>query len=107
MHTKPSMNTNCRTTDMIDPDDYDAWPIQNVKATCPWCSARLKFAMAMPGERARDAPDDGAVNLCKQCGEWSVFTADSSLRKPTDTEFAEITSHAECQMLRRTWLIQR
>ncbi len=57
---------------------------------CPWCGALLDAATAADGDDYR--PSLGDASVCLYCARVSVFTEDSDLRRPTDTERAELAS---------------
>lgn len=58
-----------------------------VDSVCPYCGRQNTLASGM---NVDEPPDEGSVNLCWRCREPSLFTADGSLRKPTDEERADI-----------------
>lgn len=68
---------------------------------CPWCGT---VHDGLVGMSSAATPNPGDVSLCIECGEWSVFAADLSRRKPTEDEFTSIGTSAACQRAREVWL---
>lgn len=55
---------------------------------CPWCGYQNNAHTDVA--RAGHRPRPGDVSICSMCVEVSIFTADTSLRKPTDDEATAI-----------------
>ena len=50
-----------------------------------------------------ERPEEGTATLCLYCGEWSIFNADMSLRKPTSVEAVELATDSAARSLRACW----
>lgn len=64
------------------------------KHTCPYCG-KVNDAATRTSEEP-SFPSAGALTVCFGCGEWSIFEADFSLRKPTDSEEATLWEDFHC-----------
>lgn len=73
--------------------------VHNKPTTCPWCNTRHPAASNVDKD-FHHAPKPGHVTLCIDCGRWSVFRKDGSLRKPTPNELRAYTDNPE---MRRVW----
>jgi hypothetical protein len=78
--------------------------------TCPWCGYKTDAASSLETTKSgfdlgARMPREGDVALCigPSCGEWNVFTADLTLRKPTDAELLEIGNNIQCRAARMAW----
>ena len=69
---------------------------------CPWCLKGINAAA--PAEGGDDAPGEGDVTICFECGEWCLFTAEMTLRKPTDDELTEIALDPNYQTVGQAWV---
>lgn len=58
---------------------------------------------AATGADHDEAPTDGDVTLCIECGEWGIFEGES-VRKPTDDEYVEIVDNPITARMRAAWL---
>lgn len=75
-----------------------------VHQLCPWCGKHNDRASSVEGEHT---PSEGDFSPCIGCGEWSVFQADLSQRKPTDAEFAVLAEDPHARRARKGWLRMR
>jgi len=76
-------------------DHHTSWML------CPHCGALHDGAANMTGD---NAPSEGDFNLCFECGDWAVFTADGQRRKPIDAELTILATEPELiEMTRRYW----
>ncbi len=67
---------------------------------CPFCGAIHDRVTCVTDDQRPNADD---ISLCIQCGEWSIFTADLTLREPTEDELLEISHDRECIAARHAW----
>lgn len=73
--------------------------------SCPHCGTKHNRHSPIT-ERGAPPPaiHEGAVTLCFDCGEWSIFDDRLDLRKPTETESSEIKADPLANKVRKTWL---
>ncbi len=57
-------------------------PVQS----CPCCSGKVNTAKAIT-DGTNNTPLDGDLCVCLHCGEVLAFNADTSLRKPKDSDY--------------------
>lgn len=63
-----------------------------IKRACPYCGAPHDDATGI-GQAKQKKPTDGAVAICFDCAEVSIFcNGGTALREPTALETAEIFS---------------
>ena len=70
-------------------------------ATCPHCKRRAHLAGEMDGETIEPAAGD--CTLCIKCGEWSIFTENLQMRKPTEDEARELASDDNVREANKRW----
>lgn len=64
--------------------------------SCPFCGRVNTMA-----DNGHDSiPQDGDLSMCWKCGEFGVFNADGTVRKPTPSETAEIEEDPAVQAAR-------
>lgn len=69
---------------------------------CPHCGKHNDTASGITSD---EAPGPGDVTLCIDCGHWSVFTEDGTLRKANKDELREYAhSHHLMAAWRAWWL---
>jgi Zn-finger nucleic acid-binding protein len=56
---------------------------------CPFCGVTLELATG------RGVPEPGALSVCSECGEVSVFSADLTHRALTRTEIEKIMANVK------------
>lgn len=56
---------------------------------CLGCGVVTDDATSLRGGSI-EKPKEGAVSLCPYCGATALFTADGSLREPTEAEWIEL-----------------
>jgi len=69
---------------------------------CPFCGANHDRAT---GVSDANAPNDGDITLCVNCGEWAFFEGATAggLRKPTDAEYELIAGEPLLRKTREVW----
>jgi hypothetical protein len=82
------------------------WPTTEFPSICPFCNQHHEAATAM-GETPQ--PSDGAVSMCFQCGQFSVFDSDTfgGLRKPTKKEQRHFDRDEKLRELVTAWKVTR
>lgn len=69
-----------------------------IHTVCPYCDFRGEGAVPRnPGDR----PSPGSILVCGECGEYSVFDQDLSLRKPTSSEIFQFMMEDDFRDLAR------
>ncbi len=79
--------------------NHDGTPLPGL--LCPYCSARMDCADGMPTNR-RTAPSAGAVAICGECTQPSMFVDGPlglAVRKPTSSERAAIMAQIGAALL--------
>jgi hypothetical protein len=71
---------------------------------CPHCSKLLNSATHAPGQPDIRPPEPDDITLCFGCGEFCLFTADMTLRKPTEDELIEIGLDPDARQARENWV---
>lgn len=71
--------------------------------TCPICRKVNEIATIIEQPGRDLTPQQGDINMCIGCGDWSVVEGDR-LRRPTNDELAFIRADETCQMLVKGWL---
>jgi hypothetical protein len=70
---------------------------------CPFCGAVHDGASNVS---SNDAPSDGDVTLCIDCGEWGIFApVVGMLRKPTDAEYEFLGTDKDARKVREAWVL--
>ena len=73
---------------------------------CPFCGKPLDAASPTEGSNDRQ-PSDGDLSMCIYCGEWIVFNADLTFRKPNDEEYEEVARDPQLRWLRNAWTMTK
>ena len=61
---------------------------KRIDPDCPWCGRKFLGQGGVFLVKDRPRPDD--FSLCTECRNVSVFNADGTLRKATDSEMFEL-----------------
>jgi hypothetical protein len=59
-------------------------PVKILPTTCPWCDRVSTEATDHAGGTA--TPDTGAVMICEQCADFSIYVCPGLARRPTEAE---------------------
>jgi hypothetical protein len=74
---------------------------RSAETPCPFCGKGIDSAS--PVDESDQRPSDGDLSLCIYCGEWLVFNADMTFRKPTDEDYEVIASDPALRRVRAAW----
>ena len=75
--------------------------------TCPFCGYVADYATLAELSDLQDAPEDGDISMCLDCGEFAIFeeAAPGGLRKPTDKEYGQFGTDQNIKDMRRAWTL--
>lgn len=57
---------------------------------CLSCGVVMDAATSLRSGAEIEKPTEGAVSLCPYCGATALFTAEGTLREPTEAEWIEL-----------------